>query len=114
MSSYCVLLLGASQLASEAFDEYSLALTDEVPAKSIPSKNLLADLQQRYYAEQDCLIGQLRSHDARGLTQHDKWLHMVLMRIETRRAEKEEWFDEGAISIGLFERGMEVIENRYM
>ena len=87
-------------------------LADEIPPESVTSTNLLADLQYRYYAEQDCLIGQLRSHDARGMTQKDKWLHLVLKRTEMRRAEKEEWFDQGALSIGLFERAMEGTEKR--
>ena len=85
---------------------------DEILPDKVRSQNLLADLQQRYYAEQDCVIGQLRSHDARGLTQLDKWLHLVLMRIETRKAERAEWFDEGALSIGLFERSLEFMEQR--
>ena len=85
---------------------------DEVPPDSVSSINLLADLQYRYYAEQDCLIGQLRSHDSRGLSVTDKLLHLVLMRIETRRAEVEEWFDQGALSIGLYERAMGVVEER--
>lgn len=88
-------------------------LSDESPAEKASCQNLLADLQQRYYAEQDCLIGQLRSHDARGLNQEDKWLHLVLMRIETRKAERADWFDEGAVAIGLFERSLAFLETRF-
>ena len=77
---------------------------DEVPPSEVKSVNLLADLVQRFYSEQAALIGQLRSPDSQDASKKQWLLPLVLLSVEWWRAEQEEWFDIGAMSIGLFER----------
>ncbi len=87
-------------------------LIDEVVAIQVKSINTLADLVQRYYAEEDALIGWLRSPEVKAMDERHKQLHLVLLKCETRRVESEEGFDLAALSVGLRERIQEVRENR--
>ena len=75
------------------------------------STNILADLVQRFYAEQDHLISQLRSMGA-DASEQVKELPLVLLRLEIQHLKLDEWFDIGALGLGLMERVKETVKGR--
>ena len=90
---------------------YFFPFPDELPASEVRSVNLLADLVQRFYAEQDHLIGHLRSLSA-DASEQVKELPLVLLRLEIQHSKLEDWFDIGTIGLGLLERVAEVLKGR--
>ena len=69
------------------------------------STNLLADLLQRFYVEQDHLIGLLRSPDFQSKGERERQVPLVMLKVEKAKAEKEfECFDIAAPKVGLAER----------
>ena len=81
------------------------SITDEVPASEVKSTNLLADLLQRFYSEQDHIIGLLRSPDFQSRSERERQVPLIMLKIERARAEKEfECFDMAAPKVGLTER----------
>ena len=86
---------------------------DEIPASQVKSTNLLADLLQRFYAEQDHLIGLLRSPDFKSRSERERQVPLVMLKIEKAKAEKEfECFDMAAPKVGLTERVQEALITR--
>ena len=81
------------------------SIIDETPASEVRSTNLLADLLQRFYSEQDHLIGLLRSPDFQSRSERERQVPLIMLKIERARAEKEfECFDIAAPKVGLTER----------
>ena len=72
---------------------------------------LLADLLQRFYVEQDHIIRQVRSGSS---DKQQWWLPLVLVRLEKRCLTQEDWFDTGALALGLLERVTTSLTNRYL
>ena len=69
------------------------------------STNLLADMLQRFYSEQDQLISLIRSPDFQSRDDRERQIPLIMLKIEKARAEKEfESFDIAAQKVGLTER----------
>ena len=66
--------------------------------------NLLADLIQRYYVEQDFVIGWYRSPESKTKGQGYLHLPLVMLQVERKMCEREETFDRAALTVGLQER----------
>ena len=99
------------------FDEVTcsrhLSSSDEVTPTDFKSLNLLADLVQRQQAEQEGMIKLHRSLAQDTTSEQAKLLPIVLVKVEKSLAKKEDWFDLGALSVGLFERINEALNIRY-
>ena len=81
-----------------------------MPASQVKSTNFLADLLQRFYAEQDHLIGLLRSPGFKSRSERERQVPLVMLKIEKAKAEKEfECFDMAAPKVGLTERVQEAL-----
>ena len=86
-------------------------ILDEIKDSKEKCMNLLADLLPRQHAEQDALIGWLRSHDSEsGDMTH--LLPLVLVRTEKWLAKRGEQFDIGALAVGLLERVSATLDGR--
>ena len=66
---------------------------------------------KRSYAEQDALIGELRAHS---LTSEEKAVLVVMLRLEKRKAGREEATDLGLVCVGLMERVHEALGTRWV
>ena len=74
---------------------------EECDASEMTSVNLLADLVQRFHAEQDALISALRRPAS---SPQQRWLPLVLLKLDSERVEMEQLFDVAALGVGLLER----------
>ena len=79
---------------------------DEVPTEEVKTTNLLADLLQRFYVEQDALIGWIRSPDHKVKGQVEQQLPLVMVQLENLYTAHEEDFEVAALAVGLVERIM--------
>ena len=73
--------------------------------------NLLADLTNRFYMEQDALIGWMKSCDVRS---DDSKVVMAIINNECARVDAEQDFRIAAMSTGLLERVIDSLQTRYV
>ena len=66
----------------------------------------------RQQAEQDALIGQLRSHDNSVISEQERLVPLVLLKVEKWKLKSEEMFDMGALAVGLHERVLAALNIR--
>jgi hypothetical protein len=85
---------------------------DELKNTNEKFVNLLADLLPRQHAEQDAVIGLLRSHDSQTEGEQTPMLPLVLVRTEKWLAKRGDHFDVGALAVGLLERVTGILDGR--
>lgn len=74
--------------------------------------NILADLIPRYDNEQEAMLMWLKSSGTKQLPIKTQRLKIVLLKLETFRAQLEDDFEVSALGVGLMERLMAVLQNR--
>ncbi len=76
-------------------------------------ENLLWSLWQRYQTEEDDLLKLLRSASHQSLTERQKHIPIVALKLEATKAEKEfSNFDAAAFAVGLLERVEDALRAR--